>query len=100
MEIVYPRNLYQIRENLFDKLDPSDIKYTSGQKLFESLAIFDFESVCVQEQTFKDTNTAIWIGKRVSICVFASSNLVGEPFFHCTSNPHHLVASFIGPLIK
>ena len=29
----YPRNVYQIRETLFDKLDPFGIKYTSDQKL-------------------------------------------------------------------
>ena len=51
----YPRNVYQIRETLFDKLDSFDIKYTSEQKLFKNLAIFDFESNCVQEETFRDT---------------------------------------------
>ena len=30
---VYPRNVYQIRETLFDKLDSFGIKYTSDQKL-------------------------------------------------------------------
>ena len=44
---VYPKNVYQIRETLFDKLDSFGIKYTSEQKLFENLAIFDFESICV-----------------------------------------------------
>ena len=29
---VYPRNVYQIRETLFDKLDSFGIKYTSEQK--------------------------------------------------------------------
>ena len=45
---VYPRNVYQIRETLFDKLDCFGIKYTSEQKLFQNLAIFDFESIGVQ----------------------------------------------------
>ena len=31
---VFPRNVYQIRETLFDKLDSFGIKYTSEQKLF------------------------------------------------------------------
>ena len=43
MKKVYPKNVYQIRETLFDKLDSFGIKYTSGQKLFKNLAIFDFE---------------------------------------------------------
>ena len=95
---VYPRYVYQIRETLFDKLDSFGIKYTSEQKLFKNLAIFDFESICVQEETFRDTNTTTWIEKHVPISVSISSNLVEEPFFVCNSDPHHLVASFIGAL--
>ena len=95
---VYPRNVYQIRETLFDKLDSFGINYTSEQKLFRNLAIFDFESICVQEETFRDTITSTWIGKHVPISVSISSNLVEEPIFLCNSDPHHLVASFIGVL--
>ena len=93
---VYPRNVYQLGETLFDKLDSFGIKYKSEQKLFNNLAIFDFESICVQEETFRDKNTTTWIGKHVPISVSISSNLVEEPIFNCSSNPHHLVASFIG----
>ena len=57
VENIYPRSVYQIRESLFDKLDFFDIKYTSEQKLFENLAKFDFESICVQEETSRDKNT-------------------------------------------
>ena len=92
---IYRRNVYQIRETLFDKLDSFGIKYTSEQKLFKNLAIFDFESICVPEETFRDTITTTWIGKHVPISVSISSNLVEEPIFLCNSDPHHLVASFI-----
>ena len=95
---VYPRNVYHIRETLFDKLDSFGIKYTSDQKLFKSLAIFDFESVCVQEETLRDTNRTTWIGNYVPVSVSISSNLVVEPIFLCNSDPHHLAASFIGAL--
>ena len=44
---VYPRNVYQIRETLFEKLDSFGIKYTREQKLFKNLAKIDFESICV-----------------------------------------------------
>ena len=81
---VYPRNVYQIRETLFDKLDSFGINYTSEQKLFKSLAIFDFESICVQEETFRDTNTTVWIGKHVPISVSNSSNLVKNQFSSAT----------------
>ena len=95
---VYPRNVYQIREFLFDKLDSFGIKYTSKQKLFKNLEIFDFESICAQEESFKDTRTTTWIGKHVPISVSISSNLVEEPNFLYNSDPHHLVSSFIGIL--
>ena len=93
---VYPRNVYQIRETLFDKLDSFGINYTSEQKLFKNLAIIDFESICVQAETFRDTITTTYIGKHVPIYVSNSSNFVEEPIFHC--NFDHLVASFIGVL--
>ena len=98
MQNVYPRNVYQIREALFDKLDSFGIKYRNEQKLFKRLAIFHFESICVQEETFRDTNTTTCIGKQVPISVSTSCNLVEEPIFLCNSDPHHLVASPIGAL--
>ena len=52
----------------------------------------------MQKETFRDTNTATWIGKHVAISVSISSNLVEEPLFICNFDPHHLVASFIGAL--
>ena len=93
---VYPRNVYQIRETLSEKFDSYSLKFTSEQKLLKQLAIFDFESNCVQEETFRGTNTTTWIGKHVPITVSNSSKLVEEPIFPCNSDPHHLVASFIG----
>ena len=93
---VYPRNVYQIRETLIDKMNSFGIKYTSEQKLFKKLAVLDFELTCVPEDTFRDTNTATWIGKHVPTSVSISSNLVEEPFFVCNSDLHHPVASFIG----
>ena len=95
---IYPRNVYQIRETLYDKLDSFGITYTSEQKLFQNLAKFDFESICVQEKTFRDTITTTWIGKHVPISVSISSNLVEEPILLCNSDPHHLVSSFFGAL--
>ena len=95
---VYPRSVYQILETLFDKLDSFGINYTSEEKLFKNLAIFDFESPCFQEETFTDTITATWIGKHVPISVSISSKVVEEPIFLCNSDPHHLVASFVGAL--
>ena len=98
VKIVYPRNVYQIRETLFDKLDSFGIKYTNQQKLFKNLAMFDFESICVQKESSKDTKTLTWIGKHVPILVSISSYLVEEPNILYNSDPHHLVSSLIGTL--
>ena len=54
---VYPKNVYQTQETLFDKLDSFGKENTNEQTLFENLAIIDFESICVQEESFKDTDT-------------------------------------------
>ena len=87
--------MYQPRETLFDKLDYFDIQYTDDQKLFGNLAVFDFESICIPEEKFKNTETTIWIGKHVPISVSISSNLIAKPIFLCNSNPRNLVESFI-----
>ena len=79
-------------------LDSFAIKYTSQQKLFKNLTIFDFESICVQEESFKDKKTTTWIGKHVLISVSISSNLLEEPIFLYNSDPHILAWSFIGTL--
>ena len=92
---IYPKNVYQLRETLFDKLDSFDILYTDDQKLFDNLAVFDFESICIPEEKFKNTKTTTWIGKHVPISVSISSNLIAKPIFLCNSNAQDLVESFI-----
>ena len=91
---IYPKNVYQLRETLFDKLDSIGIQYTDDQKLFTNLAVFDFESICITEEKFKNTETTTWIGKHVPISVSISSNLIAKPIFICNSNPRDLVESF------
>ena len=95
---VYPKNVNQTQGTLFDKLDSFDTEYTNEQTLFKNLALFDFESICVQKESFKDTDTTKWIRKHIPILVSFSSNLVKEPIFLCNSDPRHLVTSFIGAL--
>ena len=92
---IYPKNVYQLRETLFDKLDSFDIQYTDDQKLFNNLAVFDCESICIPEEKFKKTETTTWIGKHVPISVSISSNLISEPLFLCNSNRRDLVESLI-----
>ena len=92
---IYPKNVYQLRETLFAKLDLFGIQYTDDQKLFTNLAVFDFESISIPEEKIKNTKTTTWIGKHVPISVSISSNLIAKPIFLCNSNPRDLVESFI-----
>ena len=55
---IYPKNVYELRETLFQKLDAFNIPYRNEQKLFKKLAIFDFESICV-----KETHTSFYLNK-------------------------------------
>ena len=66
--------------------------------MFTNLAFFDFESVCVKEETYKETETRKWIGKHVTISVSISSNLIPEPILLCNSDPRHLVSFSISAL--
>ena len=68
------------------------------QKLFKNLAIFDFPSICVKEDSFKQTETTTWIEKHVAVSVSISSNLIPEPISLSDANPHHLISSFITAL--
>ena len=95
---IYPKNVYELRETLFDRLDAFNIPYRIEQSLFKNLAIFDFESICVKEDSYKQTEITTWIGKHVPISVSISSNLIAEPIILCNANPHHLVLSFITAL--
>ena len=93
---IYTKNVYQLRETLFDKLDSFDIQYTDDQKLVNNLAVFDFQSICIPEEKFKNTETTTWIVKHVPIIsVSISSNLIAKPIVLCNSNPRDLVESFI-----
>ena len=62
---IYSKNVYQLRETLFEKLDSFNIPYREDQKLFENSGIFHFESICVKEETYEETETTNWNGKRV-----------------------------------
>ena len=95
---IYPKNVYELRETLFAKLGAFNIPYSNERKLINNLAIFDFESICVKDISYKQTESTTWIGKHVPISVSISSNLIPERIFLCIANPHHLISSFITAL--
>ena len=72
---IFPENVYQLFETPFGKLDSFGNFYTDNQKLFNNMALFDFESICVEIETFKDFGKTTWIGKHILFCVSISSNL-------------------------
>ena len=87
--------MYQLCETLFYKLDPFGIPCTDNQKLFNNISIFDFESICVVDENFKDTETTTWIEKHIPISVSKSSNLIKESIFVYNPNSPDLLSQFI-----
>ena len=87
------RGTYINSEKLSLKNWTIGIKYTIQQTLFhKKLAKFNFESICVQEESLKDTKTTTWMGKHVPNSVSISSNPVEESLFLYNSDPHHLIS--------
>ena len=93
---IYPKNVYTLRERLFEKLEGFNIEYTKEQTLFKNVAIFDFESICVPSEELKPTKTKTWIGKHEPISVSISSNLLDKPIFLCDKDPQSLNSGKLG----
>ena len=76
LKLSFPKIVYQLGETLFDKLDSLNFPNSDDQKLFKIMAIFDFESICAQEDKFPDTYTTTWIDKHVPLSVSISSKFI------------------------
>ena len=63
MEQIDPNKVHQLRELLLDKLDSFKVENRIKQTLFENLALIDFQSVCVQDESFEDNDTKKGIRK-------------------------------------
>ena len=95
---IYPKNVYELRETLFEKLEGFSLPVSEGNKLFNDLEIFDFESICVPTEELKETQTTTWIGKHVSNLVSITSNLIDEPIFLYNKDPQNLITDFVSNL--
>ena len=95
---VYPRGVYSLRETLFEKLDNFSIAYPEDYTLYNNLAVFDFEAICVHSVDISNTATTSWIGTHVPVSVSISSNLLKEPIFLCEKDPNRLIISFVAQL--
>ena len=69
---IYPKIVYELRQTHLKSWMHSTSPYRNEQKLFKNLAIFDFESICVKEDSYKQSETTMWIGKHVPISVSIS----------------------------
>ena len=99
MKNVYPKNEPKILETNFDKLESFGNKYTSEQTLHKISNIRLWIHLCPRRDLQRHKNDKVdRIGKHVPISVSISSNHVEEPIFLCYSDPHYVVASFIGAL--
>ena len=78
-----------------EKLEGFNLPVSEENKLLNNLAVFNFESICVATEELKETKTTTWIGKRVPISVFISSNLIDEPIFLYNKDPKKLIIDFV-----
>ena len=53
MEHIYPKNVYDLQETLFEKLEGFSFPVSEDNKFLNSLAIFNFESICVATEELK-----------------------------------------------
>ena len=83
---------------MFENLEGFSLPISEDNKLFNNLAIFDFESICVRTEELKETQTTTWIGKHVPISVSISSNLIDEPIFLYKKDPQTSIIYFVGKL--
>ena len=95
---IYPNNIYELCETLFEKLEEFILLVSEDNKLFNNLALFDFQSICVPREELKETQTTTWIGKHAPISVFISSNLIDEPIFLYNKDPQNLIIDFVSKL--
>ena len=94
MKHIYPKNVYELREPLLEKLEGFNLPVSEDKKLFNTLAIFDFESICVPTEELKEMKITSWIGKHVPISGCISSNLIDEPIFLYNKDPQNLIIDF------
>ena len=77
--------MHQFRETVFGQLEAFDSPYTDEQKLFKNRATFDFESTCVEDDEFKNTETTTWVRKHIANSVSSSSIFFRKSSFRLQS---------------
>ena len=91
----YPTGAHQLAEIIFDRLDDVKINVPQELSLFFHLIVFEFESITVPNNTLRNTDLTLWIGKHVPISVSIASNLLEEPIFICNQDPYQLIRDLV-----
>ena len=68
------------------------------KNIFNNLAIFDFESICVPTEELKENTNYNLDWKHVPISVSLESNLIDEPIFLYSKDPQNLKIEFVSNL--
>ena len=76
---IYPRDVYSLRETLFEKLDNVSIAYPEDYNLFRKFVVFDFAAICAQSVETNNTATTSWIGTHVGINLFKFVGRISFP---------------------
>ena len=64
VKLTYPKNVYELRETLFEKLEEFNLPVSEDNKLFNNLAIFDFSvDLCSYLDRKTCTNFSLYIIK-------------------------------------
>ena len=53
MRHIYPKNVYELRETLFEKVEGFNLSVSEENKLLNNVALLDFESICVIQRNGK-----------------------------------------------
>ena len=71
---MFPKNVSQLPETLFDKVDAFDVLDTDAEKLFNIMAIFNCVSFSVEDDECKDIDTTRNFKKNIPTSISISPN--------------------------
>ena len=91
----YPKKVYTLRKTLIKMLKGVNSRVSKNNTLFNNLAFFGFESICVPSDGLKATQTTTWLGKHVPYSLSISSNLIRETISLYNKDPQKLIIYFV-----
>ena len=98
LNIFFQKTCRNCEKHCLHKPDSFNIRYSDDWKLFKNRAIFEFESICVQEDKVRDTILQLGMVSTSPISGSITCNSIEQSIFSCNSNPGALVESFVDAL--